>query len=56
MRSASEASEADRFIFGRNVLVDVQFRRCPSDGYEKSDDYTGASVTSSFLPFSPVAQ
>lgn len=53
MRSASEAPEADRFIFGRNVLVDVQFRRCPSDGYEKPDDYT---VTSSFLPFSPVAQ
>ena len=56
MRSASEAPEADRFIFGRNVLVDVQFRRCPSDGYEKPDDYTGASVTSSFLPFPPVAQ
>lgn len=56
MRSASEAPEADRFIFGRNVLVDVQFRRCPSDGYEKPDDYTGASVTSSFLPFFPVAQ
>lgn len=56
MRSASEAPEADRFIFSGNVFPNVQFRRCPSDGYEKPDDYTGASVTSSFLPFSPVAQ
>lgn len=52
MRSASEAPEADRFIFSGNVFPDVQFRRCPSDGYEKPDDYTGSSVTSSFLPFS----
>ena len=36
--------------------INMTYNGDPSDGYEKPDDYTGASVTSSFLPFSPVAQ